>query len=550
MAADISPKTRPDPRSRTRRSLAILALCLALLGGTLLRVDGMRMKRTMEFDESITYLAAASHEQAYRVAATGGLSGRWVPAQSWQNMLRPDGFWGFRAISRGLAATDNHPPLYFWILHVWTWALGLHLWTGPALNTLLAAFTALAIFLLARRAFHDALYAALASALWMASRPVVMTSLMARQYELLALCGTLLAWLAHRFMSRDTTVTWVDTVGLSLTLAAGALTHYEFFIFAAGVLLVTLFAVRRDTRRLRLVLVAAVAGGILFVVAHPAFYHSILRQRGQAVHLTEAQFLLRLKTTAAALESFFGLAKAVDLTQQHRFSARPGATGLAFAAAGLAAAILLVAIWPKARRSAWNLVRRGSGRTKTFVALFVVAALSVIAPYLVGQVPTFAMGTRYLALLWPFLAIAAVLALILLSRRNWVVVVAACVVLCLFSGTQTLRLHTPNLHTATKSAKAAHAVAIGVTQRGYLLRMVWGLPSTALVYADGGSSLFAEPTRWTGRLKSGDLVVASTHLKTASTGANGPFAAMHLTTRGPHSGWWGTGTYGYYTVER
>jgi 4-amino-4-deoxy-L-arabinose transferase-like glycosyltransferase len=544
---DITLRSKTDATRLPGRGLVIIVLCVALLFGALLRLDGIRVKRTLEYDEGITYLAAAGHQQAYRVASAGGLSGRWTSAGSWQALMRPDRFWDFRAISTGLAATDNHPPLYFWMLHIWVWIIGLHLWTGPLLNTLIAVFTGLAVFLLGRRALGDELHAALAVALWTASRPVVMTSMMARQYELLALCAVLLAWLAHRLASKDVEVTWADGAALACTLAAGALTHYEFILFAAGVLLLTLLSIRRQRPRLRLLLVAVATAAVLFVAGHPGFYHSLQRQRGQATHLTLAAVAHRLEASAAAVQSFFGLARAVDLTQGFAASARQGRPGLAVAIVALVAVVVLVATWPSGRKATWNYVKTRPAGQKLFAGLFLIALLTVVVPYVSGQVPPFAMGTRYMALVWPFVAIATVAVIGLLAGRRRTVTIVICLGLCLFQGAATLRVHTIDSRRATRAVERAQAVVIGVTQRGYLPRIVWAIPPDTPVYADSDDRLLENPA-WVQRLSPGDLVVIAPPRKTAGTSTT-PFVSLHVSADGPHSGWWGAGRFAYYTIE-
>jgi uncharacterized membrane protein len=103
---------------------AATARCL----GTGLRLESVRHKETPSHDESISFIAATCHQDAYERLAPDGVA---VPAARWQR------FWTldraklcFGAIGRGLAHTDLHPPLYFWLLHVWSLILGVGLTQG------------------------------------------------------------------------------------------------------------------------------------------------------------------------------------------------------------------------------------------------------------------------------------------------------------------------------------------------------------------------------------------------------------------------------------
>ena len=146
----------------SRRRLALLLLACALVGSTGLRVAGAADKQGFTHDESISVLAAACHQGDYTRLTSAGEPpfGRWVPASDWKALMRPDRALCLGEIGRDLAREDIHPPLYFWLLHAWTLAFGVGLWTGVSLNIVLAALTGLALFGLARRILGDPLQAA------------------------------------------------------------------------------------------------------------------------------------------------------------------------------------------------------------------------------------------------------------------------------------------------------------------------------------------------------------------------------------------------------
>ncbi len=179
-------------RRRARLALALLACVLVAAGG--LRVAAGADKSGLSHDESISYLAAACHQGDYaRITVLGEPPfGRWVAASDWKALLRPDRALCLGDIGRDLAREDIHPPLYFWLLHVWALVFGVGLWTGLSLNIVLATLTGLALYGLARRLLGNPLQAASVAGVWSLSPAAIRVFGEARQYELLALLAVLL----------------------------------------------------------------------------------------------------------------------------------------------------------------------------------------------------------------------------------------------------------------------------------------------------------------------------------------------------------------------
>jgi uncharacterized membrane protein len=122
--------------------------------------------------------------------------------------------------------TDVHPPLYFWLLHLWVLSVGLSVQSLFGLNLIFTAGCALALYLLGRTAFESP-FAGLAVALtWLFSQPTFRASGEARPYELLALTTVLYCFFVARFVRRERTTTRFDELGLAVTACAGLLTHY------------------------------------------------------------------------------------------------------------------------------------------------------------------------------------------------------------------------------------------------------------------------------------------------------------------------------------
>ena len=403
---------------RPRWLVAITVLCLGLTLAAALRLDDMRLKRGLAHDEAVSYLAAAGHEDSYAQASTSGLAGRWVTAAAWKHMLLPDGFWGFGRVTAGLVHLDNHPPLYFWALHLWVWLVGLHLWSGPLLNLAFTLLTAIAVFVLGRRVVGDTLFAALGAAIWACSFPVVVTSRMARQYDLLALLTVLFVLIALRFLDSDKEIALGDPIALALVTAACLLTHYEFTAFAAGSLVLFTCMLWRHRRRLLSVLAAMAAGILVAVLLNPRFYESFLRQRHQASHATLALFFQRVDAVRLALQSFFHYAvpgPVAAFVVKGRVH-----DGLVVCVIALLALLGVgaTAVMPASQHRVRRLVARISRRTWGFLAFVGLAAATTVLTYLVFQVPDYAMGGRYLAMFWPLLALVVMLLLRSLGRSG------------------------------------------------------------------------------------------------------------------------------------
>src|SRR5574342_1093609 len=115
--------------------LALAILTLTVLAAAVLRLSGISVKKTFSKDEGFSYVCATGHATEYIHATEGHAPfGEWVPAAAWKKFLQIDQRFCFKKIGLDLANTDIHPPLYFWLLHVWALPLGINLWTGPSLN--------------------------------------------------------------------------------------------------------------------------------------------------------------------------------------------------------------------------------------------------------------------------------------------------------------------------------------------------------------------------------------------------------------------------------
>lgn len=507
-------------RAPSLRFVALLVLIAALLTGTALRAHELSIKRQFDHDEAISYIAATGHEDQYEWAADGGLTDRWVPAADWKKLMEPGKFWDFGAISAGLAHTDNHPPLYFWILHIWIAVAGVHLKAGIALNILTTLATGVVLFFLARRLLKDPLEAALVVLVWDASPPTLPTSMIARQYDLFAFFVALFALLLVRATDLELPFRRRDFAALALVTAAGMLTHYQFVVVVAtGLAYAAIFLLRRHRRRLLGVVGSFVAGLPIFLIAAPRFYLSVWGQAESQAHgFSVSALWVRVHNVASGLYPWFGLAVS-DLRAAPGFAAAatrplwgPLASGAAAAAFGAAllcacAALAIALALPGSRAK----VRAYLGRIDTtgvVPALVLLAGVAggVIGMYLLFRSPVYAMHDRYLAPVWVMLAFLPVLVARLLIGRSRYVAVAVFLVLVMLPASlgrlHTLRNPSPSPGPALQAA--SHVVIDG-PNRANCSRLLFWINDATPVFVAWQSQLRQHPDAWLPELRTGDL---------------------------------------------
>lgn len=229
-------------------------------------------------DDGISYLAAAGHQALYEEHQT---SGRWLNASEWQYYFQPVIFRNFSAISDNLAKHDIHPPLYFWILHFWSSINGTSSNSGPLLNASLQIIACLGIAFACRalRLHTEAtLYACL---MWIISLGSAIFPMEVRQYSLLAAISS---GYAAAFLYMLHMPIFGSSFFVFLFALLGILTHYHFalvlFLTSA---LTGWVSFRKHDRNLLLKFIALLAlVAVGFILIHPHFYLSFLRESAQA----------------------------------------------------------------------------------------------------------------------------------------------------------------------------------------------------------------------------------------------------------------------------
>ena len=538
----------------SKRLLLALGIVLAaVLLGSCLRGYAMLSHKQLAHDEAVTYLVATGHMGAWEKAVgPGGLTGKWEPISVWKKLIQPGPFWDFGTIRSDLAHYDNHPPLYFWLVHIWIAAFGLNLNSGILLNIGIAFVTALLLFGLARTVLRNDLLAASVPAVWTLSPPVLATALQARQYDLLAFFTVAFVWLLTWLPAAKTRLRWWTLVLLALTTAGGLLTHYHFFlVLLGGGVFAALRLWRVDRRRLAWLTGAALAGVALFVAGQPLFYLSFEHQTGQASTPTWGGFGERLGNVVSGLAAFFGtadaaywligfgvlaVAAATTVLVRRRAAGAAGTATLPAAAADTLApdpaASVPAASDPSTAETASTIVPDGSdagidpapasqatsaadaapggrlqGRWAPAMFFLCWNAAATILLYLAFRSPLYAMHDRYLAAIWPFLAFLPALLAGVFGRWRTLAVALLCLAVLLPGSIVRMNSYTPRTPNPVPSFKRAHHfVIVGVT-RGNLTRVLWHIPAGKQVFVDPQQSMYLDRSKWLPRLVTRDVFV-------------------------------------------
>ena len=509
---------------RDRSKLALLVLLVAFLAASAIQITAIVLKehrRMLEYDEAVAYLAASAHEGAYTEAKSGGLNDRWVPAKDWKDLMRPGPVFGLVTIARDLGHTDYHPPLYFWILHFWVLAFGMHVSAGLWLNLVIALLTGVILFFFARELLGDPLEAALVAAVWILATPVVVANVMARHYPLFGLLTALFTWLVWRACDRP--VRRRDYVAFGAVTAAGALTHYHFaLVIVGGAVYAAVRLWRKDRRRLFTMTGAAVAGVAVAIAVNPWFTTAYQRQsEGQTQAFTMGALRERFSEIGPRLAVFFGWA-ANDAPGWFKPLVGPfrratkGVLPASTAALGLLAAVVLLVLVAAAvllivRRTRAPIV--GYVRAidwKGFSVLFFLVWIAgfTIALFLAMKSPPWGLGARYLSAVWPFMAFVPVFLARLLKRWRYLAVVVLLVVFVVPQSIDHMLGSERIAASDTAALEKAQRVLIDTVTRGVTTRIVWFVPDGTPVYVGRMNELTAQPDAWLAQLAPGDVWVS------------------------------------------
>jgi 4-amino-4-deoxy-L-arabinose transferase-like glycosyltransferase len=175
----------------------------------------------------------------------------------------------------GQAKTDLHPPLYYVLLHLWSF-LGRDEFTLRLFSVLTNLLTGFVLFFCVRRMF-DNRTALLTLLLFTISPFQIRYSQEVRMYSLVGLWMVLVLFFVWRYIE---TRNWLSLLGYVLSSALGIYTHYQTGIFL--VILNAIVIVRLHCKKESLLLPWFMAQSIILVLFIPWLPYFISQLRGGA----------------------------------------------------------------------------------------------------------------------------------------------------------------------------------------------------------------------------------------------------------------------------
>ncbi len=443
--------------------------------------------RRISHDDGISYLAATGHQGMYSTSAPTNI---WTSAGEWQALWSPSEFGVFRIIARDLAEYDIHPPLYFWMLHIWSHLYGITLQTGPFLNIPFHILACLAITAACRLLKCPPIICGIAGLLWLFSGSHLLVSTEARQYSLLGMMSAAFLLSLLRFVCNPN---YSKSIWLCLTCALGMLTHYHFILLltvccgmAGGQLILT-----KRWRTLSMLAGVVLLASVAFLIMHPTFYLSFGRASSQAQPFAWSEIPNRIRLIQIAL---------LEMVLPNRFARimtyltwRHWLPSMLLAITGIGIAVLTL-IKHATKETMMHKIKCFT--TIPFVSslgcLFLIALL-----YVTCRSPRHAMGAKYLILVSPllFVFLGQVLAWLYSRHRAWATVslwllltvqtaFSAQVTHAAFARGRNLSNHNP--------LQMGAALIIDSTARGVLPTVVWHAPSEMAVFASRQSFLLTD----------------------------------------------------------
>ncbi|WP_387960636.1 glycosyltransferase family 39 protein [Geojedonia litorea] len=251
---------------------------LGLVVGTLLLLWQANEVPLVSYADGVSYMGATGNQGLYEHNI---LTSQWVEASQWQAFWKEASSFQWNTIRHDMAHYDIHPPLYFWVLHVWTHIVGVQLSTGPLLNIGFHLLTALLMVFICLRLRSRAYVAVAAGLFWFLNSSMVTAAQETRQYSLLALMAVLYVCCVLVYLQKKSNAA---LGGIAIAATLGMLTHYHFalLIGVSVIYLIFFFLTKNEWQHLLKYAVALSLGAVLFILLHPDFYVAFERQAHQA----------------------------------------------------------------------------------------------------------------------------------------------------------------------------------------------------------------------------------------------------------------------------
>ena len=367
--------------------MALLAALLCYGAGV--RLHGIfRVKAGLTHDESISFLCAAAQEGAYQERIPFLLDTLVHVRDVIAFHDRPRQL-AFRTVAKDLVFHDNHPPLYFWALHVWHHAFGLRPWSAPLFNSFLGLVLLAMLLALGLRVFGSPVPALAMAVLWYLSPAVIQIDLEGRHYQLMAVLAMASYLLGERMASgRASWGTFLLFTGIN---TAGMLTHYYFAALLLPGLVITM-TVQGKGPALTRHMASLLLSGALFLLLFPEavdFVKVYLGRRNEADTLPRSLYD-RVRTATYASLAFF--------TQGHWSR---------YVYLGMAALFMFMTVLAVRRRGPGPLTDLGHP-VGHHMATLAWASGFTLAMYMLGISPAQAVGEQYFSYFWPLVALGLV----------------------------------------------------------------------------------------------------------------------------------------------
>lgn len=485
----------------------LLLLLVVILLGAGVRLIGIATKARFTRDEAVSYLCAAGRQGEFLLVIKHKdyPYGAWSKAAQWKKFWKADKYFCFGLINSDLLQYDIHPPLYFWLLHIWTLIFGVHLWTGPSLNFLLDLFTAIAIYQLSRKVFDEPASAVMVVVLWFLSPSVIETSLIARQYSLLALFCVLFCIAVLRFTNQPRTVGVKTLLAVVFITVGGVLTHYYFVLLAVAATLWVVYVLRSHLKTVLLWLSGMAAALVVFLALNFNSYMTFRRYKHGLNPIEWEQLGHRLMRAVCSMFPY----RCKDIISKYELPTILS-VGIFLTIAVIAFIVLILLIRRKSRFNGFTGLARQN--LFFFILMFIWFWGLIVGAYLMFKSPKHSMGGRYLTMAWPFFAITVVALLDTLGKYRK----AAGYILCsavILSGAGFIfaehcyyRLR--NLPEADKMVNSASSIVIDNTCMGVLPQIVCYLPNDTVVFAARQEDLIADKEKWLNRIDSDSLYLS------------------------------------------
>jgi uncharacterized membrane protein len=468
-----------------KASLITLYVTAIILGITFFSVQALSVRR-LKHDDCVSYIAATGHQALY---SKSQFKHQWVPAGDWQALWAPDEFGCFRTIARDLTTHDIHPPLYFWILHIWSFIFGLTLTSGPILNILFHFVACITVSATCRFLKCPLWIAGAVGLLWFFSCGNLSVVAEARQYSLLSATSALfIASLLH-FSQKPS---WTASCWLCLTTTLGMLTHYHFALLLALCCSITTLQalLSRQWRTVVMLTASLTLAGLIFFLLHPTFHLSIERQQMQAQVFEWTEVPMRLdRTIATTLELFI----------PHDIASRLANYTMHFwLPIAMVALITLAAFLLKSKHILRKTLLNCWMRPTSILPLGAILCFTaVIVLYISCSSPRHAMRVKYLMVISPLLFIILGQLIAVLNRKRHIWALAIVVGLLISQTTYGTMVTVQTLERARQPytnplKKQGAFLVLDSTSRGILPKVLWHADPAMPVFASPQKSILAD----------------------------------------------------------